>query len=297
MTSLRKLAVCTLLLIFSWTSQSAITLSDSIPVNPLLKVGKLDNGLTYFIQQNSKPEKRVELRLVVKAGSTLEDDDQQGLAHFTEHMAFNGSTHFKRNELVSYLQSIGVKFGADLNAYTTFNETVYMLPIPTDKKDNLETGFNVLEDWAHGLSFNDADIDSERAIIMEELRRGKGADDRINKVLMPKLLNGSRYAERLPIGKEDVILHFQHDAIRRFYRDWYRPDLMAVIVVGDVDPAQAEKMVEAHFGGLKNPEHERPRDYAVIPERTQSEGVVVTDKEAAANVAYIRYPIMPHTDA
>ena len=270
---------------------------DQLPVSPQVKVGKLANGLTYYIQKNGKPEQKVELRLVVKAGSILEDDDQRGLAHFTEHMAFNGSTHFKRNELISYLESIGVKFGADLNAYTSFDETVYMLPIPTDKKDNLETGFNVLEDWAHGLSFNDADIDSERAIIMEELRRGKGADDRINKVLMPKLLNGSRYAERLPIGKEDVILHFQHDAIRRFYRDWYRPDLMAVIVVGDVDPAQAEKMVEAHFGGLKNPEHERPRDYAVIPERTQSEGVVVTDKEAAANVAYIRYPIMPHTDA
>lgn len=270
---------------------------DQLPVSPQVRIGKLANGLTYYIQKNGKPEQKVELRLVVKAGSILEDDDQRGLAHFTEHMAFNGSTHFKRNELISYLESIGVKFGADLNAYTSFDETVYMLPIPTDKKDNLETGFNVLEDWAHGLSFNDADIDSERAIIMEELRRGKGAEDRINKVLMPKLLNGSRYAERLPIGKEDVILHFQHDAIRRFYRDWYRPDLMAVIVVGDVDPAQAEKMVEAHFEGLKNPAHERPRDYAVIPERTQSEGVVVTDKEAGANVAYIRYPIMPHTDA
>src|SRR5476649_1131535 len=150
---------------------------DQLPVSPQVKIGKLANGLTYYIQKNGKPEQNVELRLVVKAGSILEDDDQRGLAHFTEHMAFNGSTHFKRNELISYLESIGVKFGADLNAYTSFDETVYMLPIPTDKKDNLETGFNVLEDWAHGLSFNDADIDSERAIIMEELRRGKGADD------------------------------------------------------------------------------------------------------------------------
>src|SRR5476649_2414119 len=278
-------------------AQAEIRLSDPLPLAPEVTVGKLPNGLTYYIKKNERPAQKVELRLVVKAGSILEDEDQQGLAHFTEHMAFNGSTHFKRNELISYLQSIGVKFGADLNAYTSFDETVYVLPIPTTNKENLEKGFLVLEDWAHGSKFNPADINSGRGIIMEELRRGKGADDRINKVLMPKLLNGSRYAERLPIGKEDVILHFQHDAIRRFYRDWYRPDLMAVIVVGDVDPAQAEKMVEAHFGGLKNPEHERPRDYAIIPERTQSEGVVVTDKEAAANVAYIRYPIMPHTDA
>ncbi len=271
--------------------------SDQLPVSPQVKVGKLANGLTYYIQKNGKPAQKVELRLVVKAGSILEDEDQRGLAHFTEHMAFNGSTHFKRNELISYLESIGVKFGADLNAYTGFDETVYMLPIPTDKKENLEKGFEVLEDWAHGLSFTDADIDSERAIVMEELRRGKGADDRVNKVLLPKLLNGSRYAERLPIGKEEIILHFPHDAIRRFYRDWYRPDLMAVIVVGDVDPAQAERLVESHFGGLKNPEQERPREYAAIPERTHSEGVVVTDKEAGANVAYIRYPILAHTDA
>ena len=280
-----------LLLSFSWSAQSAVNLTDPLPVNPLLKTGKLTNGLTYYIQKNAKPEKRVELRLVVKAGSILEDDDQQGLAHFTEHMAFNGSRHFKRHELISYLQSIGIKFGADLNAYTSFDETVYILPIPTDKKENLETGMLVLEDWAQGLTMNDADIDSERNIILEEARLGKGADDRMNKQLYPALFNGSRYAIRLPIGKEDIISHVDHAALKRFYADWYRPDLMAVFVIGDVDPAQAEKMIKAHFGQLKNPVHERPRDYAQIPTRSESTSLVITDKEAGNNMLMVRFPV------
>lgn len=270
---------------------------DELPVGPQVKVGKLPNGLTYYIQKNGKPEKKLELRLVVKAGSMLEDDDQQGLAHFTEHMAFNGSTHFKKSALISYLQSIGVKFGADLNAYTSFDETVYILPIPTDKKANVEQGFLVLEDWAQGLAFNDKDIDSERAIVLEEARLGKGAEDRMGKVVMPKMLNGSRYAERLPIGKEDILKTFKYDAIRRFYRDWYRPDLMAVVVVGDIDPAEAEALVKKHFGKLTNPVNERPRLYAGIPTRSETEGLVVTDKEASSNVLYIRYPIQPSDEA
>jgi zinc protease len=268
-----------------------IRLSDPIPVGPQVKVGKLANGLTYYIQKNGKPEKRLELRLVVKAGSILEDDDQQGLAHFTEHMAFNGSTNFKKHELISYLQSIGVKFGADLNAYTSFDETVYILPIPTDKSENVDKGFLVLQDWAHGLTLNDADIDKERGIVLEELRLGKGAGDRMNKVLMPKIFNGSRYARRMPIGQEAVLKNFKPGALKRFYRDWYRPDLMAVVVVGDIDPAEAEKMIKSHFAGLKNPAHPRPRAYARIPVRAATEAVVVTDKEASSNAVLIRYPV------
>ena len=263
-----------------------------LPRSPLVTIGTLPNGLTYYIQKNGKPEKKLELRLVVKAGSILEDEDQQGLAHFTEHMAFNGSTHFKRHELTSYLQSIGVKFGADLNAYTGFDETVYVLPIPTHDRQNVEKAFLVLQDWAQGIAFNEADIDSERGIVLEELRLGKGAGDRINKILMPKLFNGSRYAERLPIGKESVIKTFKPDAIKRFYKDWYRPDLMAVIAVGDIEPAEAQALIKRYFGGLVNPPAPRPREYAVIPERKTSEAVVITDKEATANVLYIRYPIL-----
>lgn len=274
-------------------------LSSPLPINPMLKVGRLDNGLTYYIQQNAKPEKRVELRLVVKAGSILEDDDQQGLAHFTEHMAFNGSRHFKKHELISYLQSIGIKFGADLNAYTGFDETVYILPVPIEAapvegtKSNLDTGLLVLEDWAQGLTMDDKNIDAERKIILEEARLGKGASDRMNKQLYPELFNGSRYAERLPIGKEDIISNFKHSAIRRFYADWYRPDLMAVYVVGDIDPAVVEKMIKHHFSKLKNPAHERPRVYAKIPTRADSGSLIITDKEASNNLVMIRYPIQP----
>ncbi|WFR78102.1 insulinase family protein [Janthinobacterium rivuli] len=272
-------------------AQAEIRLSDPLPLAPEVTVGKLPNGLTYYIKKNARPAQKVELRLVVKAGSILEDDDQQGLAHFTEHMAFNGSTHFKRNELISYLQSIGVKFGADLNAYTSFDETVYVLPIPTNKKGNLEKGFLVLEDWAHGLKFNPADINSERGIVLEEARLGKGASDRMNKVLYPKLLNGSRYAERMPIGKESVLKTFKPEAIKRFYKDWYRPDLMAVVVVGDVEPKQAEAMIRQHFGKLKNPAKPRPRLYAEVPQRSQTEALVITDKEAPDDTVFIRYPI------
>ena len=289
--SLERACLALLLCAASWTAQAAIKLDDMVPVGPQVKVGKLANGLTYYIQNNGKPENKLELRLIVKAGSILEDEDQRGLAHFTEHMAFNGSTHFKKHELVSYLQSIGVKFGADLNAYTSFDETVYILPIPTTNKANVATGFQVLEDWAHGLTMKDADIDKERGIILEEMRLGKGAQERMSKVLLPKQLNGSKYAERLPIGKEDVLKHFQYGAIKRFYRDWYRPDLMAVVAVGDIAPQDAEKLIAAHFGGLKNPAHERVRVHPGVPTRATSEALAITDAEATNNLVMIQYPV------
>lgn len=281
-----------LLLLATWSlAQAALNLSDPIPVGPQVQTGQLVNGLTYYIQKNTRPEKRLELRLVVKAGSILEDDDQRGLAHFVEHMAFNGSTHFKKHELISYLQSIGLKFGADLNAYTSFNETVYILPLPTDSREAVEKGFLVLQDWAQGIAFNDPDIDSERGIVLEELRLGKGAQDRMNKVLYPKIFSGSKYADRLPIGTEDNLKGFKYETIKRFYKDWYRPDLMAVVVVGDIETADARALIESHFAQLKNPANARPRDYARLPVRTTSEAVVVTDVEATNNMMQILYPV------
>ena len=281
-----------LLLVFLFVSLSVgaqVKLTDPLPISPEIKMGKLSNGLTYYIRKNTRPEKKVELRLAIKAGSILEDDDQQGLAHFTEHMAFNGSKNFKKNDLVSFLQSIGVEFGADLNAYTGFDETVYILPIPLDKKENLDKGFLVLEDWASTVAFDDTEIDKERGVVLEESRLGKGANDRMNKVIYPKLFEGSKYAVRLPIGKEDILKNFKYDAIKRFYKDWYRPDLMAVIVVGDIDPAEAEKMIKTHFEKLKNPAKPRPRLYATMETRKTSEGLVVTDKEATNHILQILY--------
>jgi len=205
---MKKNRICLLallvLLLFS-SSLVAQNFSEKIPTDAKVKTGKLKNGLTYFIRENKKPENKVELRLVVNAGSINEDDDQQGLAHMTEHMAFNGTKNFKKNEIISYLQDIGVGFGSDLNAYTSFDETVYMLPIPTDKPGNLEKGFRILEDWAHNVTHLAADIDGERPIILEESRLGKGAQERITRKILPHIFAGSLYAKRLPIGKDSII--------------------------------------------------------------------------------------------
>lgn len=264
-------------------------LTEKLPIAADVIKGKLTNGLTYYIRKNAKPEQRVELRLAIKAGSILEEDDQQGLAHFTEHMAFNGSKHFKKNDLVSYLQSIGVEFGADLNAYTSFDETVYILPIPTDRPENLEKGFLVLEDWASGVLFETKEIDKERGVVLEEDRLGKGAEERMSKKSLPYILQGSRYADRLPIGKPEILKNFKPEAIKRFYHDWYRPDLMAVVVVGDIDPVAAEGLIRKHFEKLKNPAPVKPRDYAKVPPRRSSQGLVVTDPEATNHILQIFY--------
>ena len=265
-------------------------MDSKLPTDPSVIKGILPNGLTYYFRHNEKPEHKVELRLVVKAGSILEDDDQQGLAHFMEHMNFNGTVNFQRNDLVSYLQTIGVKFGADLNANTGFDRTLYILPLPTDDPANLEKGFQILEDWAHNALLTDADIDGERGVVLEESRLSKGAGKRMQQQYFPELLAGSRYAERLPLGKDSIIRNFNYAAIRRFYKDWYRPDLMAVIVVGDIDSETALKMIRTHFEQLRNPEHERPHFYADVTPRSSSAAMVVTDKEATTARLAIIYP-------
>ncbi len=248
--------LCGLILFLSFLSAhvfAQFNLNQSIPLDPNVKVGKLSNGLTYYIQKNVKPEKKMELRLVVNAGSILEDQDQRGLAHFMEHMNFNGSKHFPKNELVDYLQKVGVKFGADLNAYTGFDETVYILPISSDDSEIVEKGFTVIEDWAGNNLLDKTEIDKERGVVLEESRLSKGAQERMLRQYFPKLFNGSKYAERLPIGKDSILKTFKPATLERFYKQWYRPDLMAVIVVGDIDPTKAEMEIKKHFSGFKNP--------------------------------------------
>jgi zinc protease len=282
-----------MLCLFAVVSMAQDKADSKLPIDPKVKVGKLDNGLTYYIRQNKKPENKVELRLVVNAGSINEDDDQQGLAHFTEHMAFNGSANFEKNDIVSFLQSIGVEFGADLNAYTGFDETVYILPIPTEKKENVEKAFQILEDWAGAVGFDPGEIEKECGVVLEEERSGRGAEERMFRLTYPKMLEGSKYADRLPIGKVEVLKTFKPEVIRRFYKDWYRPNLMAVVVVGDIDTAEAERLVKQHFSDLKNPANPRPRELADVPGRTKSEGLVVTDKEATHHLVDINYPYKP----
>jgi zinc protease len=286
--SLRLVMLQIFLLLFAQSSFSQIDLADKLPVDPNIKIGKLPNGLTYYIRKNLKPEKKVQLRLVVNAGSVLEDRDQQGLAHMMEHMNFNGLQHFPKNELVNYLQSIGVQFGADLNAYTGFDETVYILPIPSDDENKIDKGFTILEDWAGNALLDTTEINKERGVVLEESRLGKGADERMRNKYFPKLMNGSKYAERLPIGKDDTIRHFKYKTLDRFYHDWYRPDLQAVIVVGDIDPAVAEQEIIKHFSHFKNPANEKKRP-AIIPiaNRMVSESMVLTDKEETNTILQI----------
>jgi zinc protease len=241
-------------------------LENKIPVDPKIKIGKLENGLTYYIRKNKKPENRAELRLVVKAGSILEDGDQLGLAHFMEHMAFNGTKNFAKNDLVSYLQSIGVKFGADLNAYTSFDETVYILPVPTDDEKILNQSFQILEDWAHSATLDHEEIDKERGIVIEEWRTGRGASQRMRDKTFPVLLKDSRYAERLPIGTLKNLESFKYESLERFYKDWYRPDLMAVLAVGDFNIDEIEAKIKDHFSKLENPSNQRNRIEYSIPD-------------------------------
>jgi len=257
-------------------------LSTEIPLDSKIIKGKLDNGLTYYIRQNSRPENRVELRLALNAGSLMEDDDQLGLAHFTEHMAFNGTKSFEKNELINVLQMAGVKFGAHLNAYTSFDETVYMLTVPT-ADTTLEKSLQILEDWADGISFEDEEIDKERGVVIEEWRLGQGAQRRMLDEFLPVLLADSRYESRLPIGTKDILENFDYQTLKRFYTDWYRPDLMAVVVVGDIDPSAMEKEIKARFGDLKAPAKPKERQLYDVPVHQDSKVVVVTDKEATFN--------------
>lgn len=255
--------------------------NEKIPFDSKVKTGQLDNGLKYYIIQNKKPEKKIELRMVVNAGSILEDEDQLGLAHLMEHMNFNGLAHFPKNEVVHYLQSIGVDFGADLNAYTSFDETVYILPIPADDKKKIEQGFQIIADWSNAALLLNEDIDKERGVVLEESRLGKGASDRMMKKWLPEYLNGSKYANRLPIGTDENLKTFKHDVLKRFHKDWYRPDLEAVMVVGDIDPNEAERLIKEKFSGFKNPANERTRPAIFdIPARTSSKAMVLSDKEA-----------------
>lgn len=252
-----------------------------IPFDPNVRTGKLKNGLTYYIRKNIKPENKVDLRLVINAGSILEDDDQQGLAHFMEHMCFNGTKRFPKNALVDYLQSIGVKFGQHLNAYTSFDETVYFLPIPSDDPAKVEKGFQILEDWAFNTVLTPDEVDKERGVVLEEYRLGLGADNRMMKRFMPKMMYQSHYANRLPIGQKEILENFKHEKIVKFYKDWYRPNLMSVIVVGDINVDEMEKKVKDHFSSYKNPKNERPRKVYDVPNHKETFVAIESDKEAS----------------
>ncbi len=249
------------------------------PLDPQIRLTHLSNGLTVYVMHHEKPEQRAALWLAVNAGSVLEDDDQRGLAHFVEHMAFNGTKHFKKQAIVNYIENIGMRFGPDVNAYTSFDQTVYMLTVPTDNHDTLSTGLDILRDWAGDVSFEPVEVDKERGVVLEEWRLGRGPFARIRDKQWPVMFEGSKYAERLPIGLPEVIRGAPRDKLVRFYKDWYRPENMAVIAVGDFDASEIEKAIAAKFGDLTSPGTKRTRQPVPVPHDQPTAVSIVTDPE------------------
>lgn len=264
-------------------------LDAPLPPDTAVRAGRLPNGLRYYVRRNARPEHRLELRLAVDAGSVLEDDDQRGLAHFVEHMAFNGTRRFAKQAIVSYLESIGMRFGADLNAYTGFDETVYTLTLPSDRPEALSRGIEILGDWAQAITFDSLEVERERPVVIEEWRQGQGADARLRDAQLPVVFRGSRYAERLPIGDTAVVRHARPSDLRRFYTTWYRPELMTVVAVGDVDPAGMEAEIRRRFGVLRDPATVRPRLPVVVPGHAETLVSIVRDAEATSTSVSLLY--------
>jgi zinc protease len=284
-----------IVLIISAVILSVSAFAQPLPLDPAIKTGKLPNGFTYYIRKNTEPKNRVQLYLVNKVGSVLEEDNQRGLAHFMEHMSFNGTTHYPKNDLVHYLQQSGVRFGADLNAYTSFDETVYQLPIPSDSAALLHNGLMIMRDWAANATLDVKEINEERGVVLEEKRLGKGAQERMRTKFLPVILNNSRYSDRIPIGTDTVLNNFQKPVILKFYKDWYRPDLQALIVVGDINVDSIEIQIKKLFSNLKNPLNERPRVKYTVPLNSKNQFIAVTDKEFPYTVfeILIKHPKLP----
>lgn len=268
-------------------------LDKPLPLDARVTRGQLENGLTYYILPHKKPENRAQVWLAVNAGSVLEDDDQRGLAHFAEHMAFNGTRRFPKQALVNLLEKSGVRFGADLNAYTSFDETVYMLQVPTDNSELLGSSFSVLRDWADGVSFDADEVEKERAVVLEEWRLGRGAAMRLFDKQAPVVFHDSKYAERLTIGKPEIIQRASRDTLLRYYRDWYRPDLMAVVAVGDFAAKDIEARIKAEFASLRAPEKPRARPLVAVPAHEKTLTSIETDPEMPASSVAILSK-MPH---
>ena len=285
---MNKLIYLTLMLLLT-LSLWAQGPNTPIPISDKVKIGALENGLKYYLRQNPKPENKVELRLVVNAGSILEDERQLGLAHFLEHMAFNGTKSFAKNDIVSFLQGIGIENGADLNAYTSFDETVYILPIPLQNPENLDKGFQVLKEIGFDMLLDPQEIDKERGVVLEELRLSLSAERRILEKTLSDELYGSKYVERLPVGTKEVLENFTYDDLRRFYKTWYRPDLMAVIAVGDVDVAILEEKVNSFFGDIPSVENPVDRPVFNVPNHEDTKIAIATDVEAQQTVVQVLY--------
>ncbi|HMO40294.1 MAG TPA: insulinase family protein [Saprospiraceae bacterium] len=290
---MRTFRICVALLVatFFVANQLPAQSAATLPIDSELRMGLLPNGMRYYIRQNAKPENRAELRLAVHAGSLQEDADQLGLAHFVEHMAFNGTKHFPKNDLVNYLESTGTRFGADLNAYTSFEETVYMIQARTDSLALLEKGLLILEDWAAGITFDPEEIDKERGVVISEWRSRLSPDQRMQQQYFPILYKGSRYAERLPIGEPAIIENAPYEVIRRFYERWYRPDLMAIVAVGDFDLDWMEMEIVQRFSRIERPATDANHEEYTMPRHKETLFAICSDPEASFTNAQVIYKL------
>ncbi|MBR1793425.1 MAG: insulinase family protein [Bacteroidales bacterium] len=275
-------------------SEKKSDLNAMQPIDKKVIKGTLDNGFTYYIRANKKPENRVQFRLVTNAGSILEDESQRGLAHFCEHMAFNGTEQFPGNDMISILQKHGIEFGREINAYTSFDETVYYVNLPSDDPEMVEMGFKILDGWAGRITFDSVELEKERGVINEERRGGMGAGERLREKTWPIMLKGSRYPDRLPIGLEEVIMGFKRNEIVRFFHDWYRPDLQAIIIVGDIDPKMAEAKVKEYFSVHPKAVNAPERKYYTVPNNKQPLVAIATDKEATGTSLQIYWKHPKH---
>lgn len=254
--------------------------AQNLKQDPKLLRGKLKNGFQYFIYPNNTNNQQTAIQLFVNAGSLQEEDNQLGLAHFVEHMAFNGSKHYPKNEVITYLESLGVKFGADLNAHTSYDETVYKITINSKTNENLEKALDIVSDWAFNLSFDSLEIEKERGIIIEEWRTKEGLSARLSDQTLPLIFANSRYGDRKPIGTLDILRHFQRPTLVDFYQKWYRPNLMGLAVVTNQDPKVVEKMVKKLFGRAKNRKPEAKRIAYSLANHADTLVNIYTDKEA-----------------
>lgn len=288
---MKKFLSLTLLVFLSLSLQLGFAqgAKDEVPLDPSIKTGKLSNGMTYFIKQNKRPEKRMELRLAVGVGSVDEDEDQKGLAHFVEHMCFNGTKNFPKNDLVNFLEKTGVKFGAHLNAYTSFEETVYMLQLPTDDNKIMKKGLQVMVDWASNVTFANEEIDKERGVVREELRLRSDGNSRVFEKHAPIIWNNAKHATHFPGGDTSIVLNAPHETFRRFYKDWYRPELMAIIAVGDFKVSDIEDYIKDMFGQIPASVNPRPKADNSIKPFDGMKISIQTDKELTYPLILVSY--------
>ncbi|MBN2773665.1 MAG: insulinase family protein, partial [Prolixibacteraceae bacterium] len=256
--------------------------SQPAPVDPAIRIGKLDNGMTYYIRHNEEPKERASFYIIQNAGALLEEDNQNGLAHFLEHMAFNGTEHFPGKGIINTLEKHGVAFGRNINAYTAYNETIYNLSdVPVIDSGLVDTCLLVLNDWSNYLLLTPEEIDAERGVITEEWRTRRDAGFRMRSKYFPVLLKGSKFAVRDIIGDINVIKNFQYETLRQFYHDWYRTDLQAIVIVGDIDVDKIEARVKELFSKIPPVENEQERPFFEIPEHIETRYVLATDEEAS----------------